>query len=250
MSKEEHAYAPGKFVWFELLTDDVDGELAHYGEVLGWKAKSMDMGDFEYPMLGRGDVGHCGVVKPQMAGVPNHWSSYLAVEDVDATAAKVEAAGGKVLVPPTDLPGIGRFSLIADPEGATVHAFATSGDGSASSGFPWNELWCADPAKTLKFYEEVFGATVETMDMPHGDYFILNIGDHQLGGAMAKPAAEIPSHWLPYAAVDDTDGAVGRAKTHGGRLQGEIMDVEGVGRFAVLTSPGGASLGVLQSAST
>lgn len=241
-------YAPGKFVWFELITDDVEGDLAHYGEVLGWKTQSMDMGDFEYKMLGRGEVGHCGVVKPQMSGVPTHWASYLAVEDVDATVAKVAEAGGKVVVPPTDLPGVGRFSLIADPEGATVHAFKASGEGKASSGFHWNELWCQDPANTLKFYEKVFGATLEVNEMPFGPYYQLRIGDQLTGGAMKAPSPEIPAHWLPYAVVDDADAAAQRATNHGGQHHGEMMQVDGVGRFAVLASPRGAHLGVIKPA--
>jgi len=161
----------GDFVWFELLTNDVDASVAHYTEVLGWKPRTMDMGDFEYKMLGRNDKGHCGVVKPQQRDVPSHWSAYIAVENVDATAAKVEKAGGKVLVPPTDLPSVGRFALIADPEGATLNIFAANDRENASTGFHWTELWCHEPKKTLAFYEAVLGAKI-TAPTIHGDVTI------------------------------------------------------------------------------
>lgn len=238
----------GDFVWFELLTNDVDASVAHYTEVLGWKPRTMDMGDFEYKMLGRNDKGHCGVVKPQQRDVPSHWSAYIAVENVDATAAKVEKAGGKVLVPPTDLPSVGRFALIADPEGATLNIFAANDRENASTGFHWTELWCQEPKKTLAFYEAVLGAKVETMQMPFGDYYTLSFGGDATGGAMKAPSPKIPAHWLPYALVDDPDAAAERARSHGGALQGEVMNVDGVGRFAVLRAPNGAVLGVIKPA--
>lgn len=237
--------ARGQFVWFELVTDDVEAGLSHYEKVLGWTRRAMPMGDFDYQMIGRGELGHCGVVKPQGADAAGHWTSYIAVDDVDATVARVEGAGGEVRVPATDLPGVGRFALIADPEGATLHVFRPAGEGNASSGFHWNELWCHDPEQTLRFYAQVLGAEIVTMDMPMGKYYLLRFGDRATGGAFRSPVADLPAHWLPYALVEDVDAAVGRARSDGGALLGEVQTVEEVGRFAVLASPDGARLGVM-----
>ncbi len=224
----------GNFVWFELLTDDVDQSLAHYEKVLGWKPRTMDMGEYTYNMLGRGEVGHCGVVEPVQAGVPNHWTSYVAVKDVDATVAKVEAAGGAVIVPPTDLPDVGRFARIADPEGASLNVFEAKNPDNSSTGFHWNELWCQRPTETLKFYERVLGAEVTSTAMPFGDYFMLEFDGRATGGVVKAPSPDMPAHWLPYATVDDADEATRRAQADGGTLRGEVTSVEGVVRFAIL----------------
>jgi predicted enzyme related to lactoylglutathione lyase len=112
------------FSWTELMTRDVAGAKEFYRKVLGWEMAEMPMGEGQpYTVLKAGGQGVGGimpmpkVVPPQ---VPPHWAAYVTVKDVDATAKKVKEAGGTLIVPPTDIPNVGRFCTFQDPQGATL----------------------------------------------------------------------------------------------------------------------------------
>jgi uncharacterized protein len=112
----------GSLVWTELMTPDTNQAGAFYSGLFGWRPQSMDMGGgMTYTVFNRGDVGAGGMmgIPPDMQGVPPHWKPYFAVENADATVAKATQLGGKLIVPPTDIPGTGRFAIIEDPQGAT-----------------------------------------------------------------------------------------------------------------------------------
>lgn len=239
----------GTFTWFELVTPAIDDAKAFYTETLGWTTSAMDMGDFEYTMLSAGQAPQGGIVAPPQPNTPSHWSSYLAVDDVDARAAKVAEHGGKVLVPPTDIPGVGRFALVADPQGALFNLFKGDSDDGGSTEFHWNELWAADAEAVLPFYREVLGFEVETMTMPNGSYYVLKNADGGQGGIMSSPEKGAPPMWLPYVKLDDCDAAVARAQQHGGSVRSEPSTVEGIGRIAIVADRAGAALGLITPAS-
>jgi predicted enzyme related to lactoylglutathione lyase len=114
----------GTLCWNELFTTNVDAAGKFYTNVVGWKAKAMDMGPMgTYTLFHLGDekknVGGMLAVPPNMKGVPSHWLAYFATNDVDGFTKKVTALGGKQIAPPTDIPNIGRFSIVQDPQGAT-----------------------------------------------------------------------------------------------------------------------------------
>lgn len=119
--------AAGTFCWNELMTRDVGAAKTFYTRLLGWTTEEMDMGEMgTYIVFKKGDREVAGMMAmPPDCGeeIPPHWMSYIAVDDVDAGAAKVEQLGGKVCVPPTDIPEVGRFSVITDPTGATISLF-------------------------------------------------------------------------------------------------------------------------------
>lgn len=114
----------GSFVWNELATSDVEGAKSFFGELLGWSFRDMNMGDQgTYTVIQSGDMdtgGMMSLANIDAPGVPSHWMSYIAVDDVDARAGKVAALGGKVIREPFDIPNVGRMSVIADPSGAVV----------------------------------------------------------------------------------------------------------------------------------
>jgi predicted enzyme related to lactoylglutathione lyase len=117
--------AHGQICWNELMTPNAQGAEKFYGELFGWKAKATPMGDFTYHMLSAGGKDFGGIMPmtgPMWQGVPPHWMMYVAVADVDAAAKKVVELGGKVCVPPTDIP-VGRFAVVNDPQGATFSLF-------------------------------------------------------------------------------------------------------------------------------
>ena len=115
----------GSFVWNELMTGDVAKAKKFYTKLLGWETTDMPMGDFTYTVFKTGDMDAGGMmaITPEMGDVPPHWMSYIKVENVDTTAAKIDELGGKIVVPPTDIPNIGKFCTLIDPTGAAVSIF-------------------------------------------------------------------------------------------------------------------------------
>jgi predicted enzyme related to lactoylglutathione lyase len=111
---------PNAMCWNELMTPDVDKAKDFYAKVLGWAHRTMSMGDFDYTVSSVGKLEVAGMMPmtgPMWEGVPPHWMVYFAVADTDETCRKIEASGGKVCVPPTDI-SVGRFAVVNDPQGA------------------------------------------------------------------------------------------------------------------------------------
>lgn len=186
--------------------------------------------------------------------LPN-WVFSMEVSDVDASLQAPTAAGARVLRPAADIPGTGRFAVIADPQGAVVGlmrpdpmdeapaapAFAPGRTGHAV----WQELSTSDPEAALAFYSAVFGWTVTgSLDMgEHGTYSTVagSIGD--VGGVMPLNGAPRPT-WRVYFQVDSTDAAVAQAAEAGGRLHNGPNRVPGGDWVAMLTDDQGAAFGV------
>lgn len=246
----------GRFVWHELMTTDVKGAIAFYGDVIGWKTEPFkDGGPEPYNMwvASQGPLG--GVMKlPEEAkkmGAPPHWFAHVEVDDVDAAAELVKRKGGKIHHGPTDIPKVGRFAIIADPQGASLSLFRPAPseggwkehDNSKPGEFAWNELMTSDAKAALAFYGELFGWKVlQEHDMgPMGTYFIYGQGNKQYGGMMTKtPDMKMPPSWIHYIQVDDVDAAAKRATQKGAKLMNGPMDVPGGTRIAQLTDPQGA----------
>jgi predicted enzyme related to lactoylglutathione lyase len=246
------SYEHGRFVWFELQTKDIDKATSFYPETLPWRIEPIDMQDgSQYTMIKVGDAGIGGLISPD-ADVPTAWVSYVSVADVDATASKVEAAGGATHMDAFDVPGVGRMQPVSDTQGGMFCLFkAETGDPPPVDGpgsVHWNELWTQDPLASLAFYEGVLGYTHEEMAMPNGTYYIFNDGDTPRGGMLQAPSSDIPTMWLQYITVDDCDGTLARAKQNGATVVAEPTDAEGVGRFGILRDPLGGTIGVIKPA--
>jgi predicted enzyme related to lactoylglutathione lyase len=175
-----------------------------------------------------------------MGGGPA-WTGYVFVEDVDAAAARVTAAGGAVLRPPEDIPGVGRFGVAADPHGAVFILFHSAGAADGGPAAPdgpgqvgWRELHAGDGASAFAFYSGLFGWTKdEAIAMGEaGVYQIFAIDGAQAGGMMTKlPEAPAP-FWLYYFNVEAIDAAKARVEAGGGQIINGPMQVPG-GRWIV-----------------
>jgi predicted enzyme related to lactoylglutathione lyase len=123
--------AQGAFCWNELGTKDADAAKKFYTELLGWRFKDSQAAGVAYSEIHVGDS-ECGVgglyqMTEQFGDAPSHWMAYVSVDDVDAKARQVWELGGKVCVPPTDIPNVGRFCVINDPTGATISLITLKG---------------------------------------------------------------------------------------------------------------------------
>ena len=245
------AYVNNKFCWHGIITSDVEKAAAFYGETIGWGTTTMEMGDETVTMVTAADIPRAHIMLPPMEGVPNHISSYLRVEDVDAGVEAAVANGGNVVAPPTDIPP-GRFSAVASPSGAVFLLFHEANEETAENPPPrngaihWVELHSTDIDKDIAWLTSSFGLTAGAMDMPNGGrYHMLSDGDTQVGGAMQGMNPDAPSHWLVWVAVDDVDACLGRIKQQDGQVFNDPMDMKGVGRMAVAADNQGAAFGVI-----
>lgn len=251
----------GRFVWYELMTTDMDAAKAFYSEVIGWKTAQWpdaSSGMPPYTMWQVGDDSIGGVMtlpdKAKEMGVPPHWLVYVQVIDVDATAARAKELGGTVHVPPTDIPTVGRFAVIADPQGASLAAFKPQQEMKLHEGeprlgdFSWHELNSTDHEAGWKFYSELFDwKLTDAMDMgpEMGTYQMFNRTSAAEGsaGGMSNAAKQLgmPAHWLLYVSVDDIDAAVARVKGNGGKVVNGPMDIPTGGKIAQCMDPQNAA---------
>ncbi len=245
-------YLHGKFVWFEHLSNDLSKARAFYEGLFGWTVEEVTMGPRTYPMIKNDDTG-IGGFRSAPPGVPNHWTSYLSVADVDACAKSVRSAGGSILMEPVDFGPVGRGAAVADPTGSVFCIWkGTQGDPpdpdvSSRGNFCWNECWTPDEHKALAFYERVFGFSHEaiTTDPQHTYYLLKKHGMPRAGLARSvRPGT--PAMWLPYVAVNDCDGTAARATPLGGKELMPPTDIPNIGRFAIVMDSTGAPIAMLQ----
>lgn len=229
----------GRFCWYELMTTDTEAAKAFYGDVVGWGTQPADTPDMAYTLFTASACPVAGLMTlpedARAAGAPPMWVGYVAVEDVDAATERAAALGGGVHVPPADIAGVGRFSVIADPLGAVLVLFRSA---MAADNMPapmqaghigWHELLSTDREKAFAFYEAMFGwRKVEALDMgPMGTYQLFGLGELTLGGMFNKPPEVPATFWLYYFGVSDVDAAAARVTRGGGRVLNGPMEVPG-----------------------
>jgi uncharacterized protein len=239
--------AVGRFVWHDHISGDPDGARSFYAELLGWDFEVWKAGEWDYPMIKVNDTTHGGF-GPAQGGAPTHWLGHVLVDDVDAAAGRVEAAGGSIVAPAMDIPEVGRMVVVADPQGAVFSLFASAGEPQVSEGvFVWDELTTTDVEDAKRFYGEVVGWESRDMDMgPNGVYTMFSSGGADRAGCLPRPesAQEVPPNWMTYIGTADVDATAEKAKSLGATMMMGPSDVETVGRLAIFTDPTGAVVGL------
>jgi len=232
----------GKFVWYELMTTDGAAAAKFYADVVGWKAEKSPMPDMDYTLfyVGKDQVAGAFVLSKEarQGGAPVAWVGYIAVDDVDKSAAALKAAGGTVYRGPDDIPHVGRFAMVADPQGAVFALFKSANAGQVSPADVtkpghggWHELHAGDGAAVFPFYEKLVGwKKLDTMDMgPAGPYqmFGLGSGGNAIGGVMTKSPQQPAPSWIYYFNVAGIEAAVGKVKAGGGQIVSPPSEVPG-----------------------
>jgi uncharacterized protein len=246
------SYAQGTPNWVDLQTTDPDAAKAFYSGLFD----EVPMGEsatYSIAQLDGDSVAAIGPQDPQaaQAGAPPMWNTYIAVDSVDDTVAKVAAAGGQVLMEPADVMDAGRMALVLDPAGVAVAAWQAKDHIGASrvnehGTLAWNELITADPAASTGFYNQVFGLTTSETEMGEGNkYLVFEVGGQQVGGATAPYAEGTPNHWHVYFGTSDADAAAAKAAELGGTVVVPPFDTP-VGRMGVLQDPQGATFSIFQ----
>jgi predicted enzyme related to lactoylglutathione lyase len=246
----------GRFVWHEIMSQDIAKALKFYTALFGWTVNEMDMGPAgKYHMLMKGDAAVGGAMTAP-PGVPAHWMMSVGTEDVDATARQIPELGGKLLMQPTTVPDMVRFAVGMDPQGATFGVVQGLGpsastppyDGPPRPGmFCWDELHTKDLEAAKRFYGTLFGWTGKTGGDADGYWHWQNKGK-DIGGMMALQMPNVPPNWLGYIAAVDVDGDTKKTKDLGGKVMMEPMDMPKVGKFSVVQDPTGATFALFRSA--
>jgi predicted enzyme related to lactoylglutathione lyase len=244
----------GGWIWYELLTADVPAAMAFYGKVIGWKPVAHSPVEgyqmFASPVCEVGGM----MTLPAEAGLARPvWVGYIHVADVDATFDAIRKDGATPCMPPSDIPDVGRFAMILDPQRVPVYVMKPAPVGGESRAFAplvghcqWNELVTTDPAAALAFYTWHFNwQKGDTMPMgPMGDYQFLLQGGTQMGAIMKRDREGAPPIWRFYFGVADIDAAVQLATQAGGQQLHDIMPVPGGGFAVAMLDPQGAEFGL------
>jgi predicted enzyme related to lactoylglutathione lyase len=241
----------GRFIWHELLTTDTAASAAFYQKVLPWRTQPSSMPGYTIWMAGQTQIGGLMTLPAETAGAPPHWLLYVGTPNVDATCAQAQGLGAKVHKAATDIPNVGRFAVLADPQGATFAVFTPSagpppGAPPAQGGFSWHELATTDVAAAVRFYGELFGwRKGPGHDMgAMGVYQLFEHGGTQVGGMCNVQGPSTPPSWLSYVHVADSNRTVAAVKAAGGRLLHGPMEVPGGSWIALFMDPQGGAFAV------
>ncbi len=239
--------ASGTFLWQDLVTTDVKAARAFYSALLGWEFEEASRGGRPY-LLARTDAGPVGglVDISGMKDASSHWVSYVRVAGIDRAIQQVEAAGGKVIVPPRTV-GVGRAGVVADPQGAPLGLLEPSeappGDPAkpVTAHFFWREYLAQDAPKALDFYKGLLGyESARTDSMVGLEYFVLRHGSPRAGlFQIPSTAANVRPNWLPYVLVDDPSALAAKATGLGGRVLLQPSADRRKGTLAIVADPTG-----------
>jgi uncharacterized protein len=252
---ERDGYEPGTPSWVDLTTPDLDAALVFYGGLFGWEFEDAgeEAGHYHQALLRGRRVAGLGPVPPGSPAAA-YWTTYFAGRDVDAHAAAIGAAGGRVLHGPMDVLGQGRFLIAADPEGAMFGVWEPQAHTGAqlvneNATLTWNQLATRDIDGAARFFGAVFGHTFEALpDGPPEAYQVFKVSGHVAGGVIALPhdvPAQAQAHWLTYFWLDDVDAGAERVRELGGSVLREPTDSP-YGRSATFQDPQGALFAVIK----
>lgn len=247
----------GKFVWHDLITDDVAVARRFYGGLFGWEFEETsgpNGGDYTLiRMDGRAVAGIVHLDDPE--GIEySRWLGYLSVADVDQAVKFNDSKGGETAVGPIELGDIGRAAAIIDPQGAVVGLIRSRhGDPDdtirrGAGEIVWNEMVAADDLVAVDFYQRLAGLEARDEERPGGTYRVLHSQGHRRSGISQRSTEDLDPLWLTNFGVDDVQTATARASELGGTVLLGPSDEIRNGRLSLVSDPSGALLALHQIA--
>lgn len=253
LGPEGTARIPGKFVWFDLATDDPQAAKAFYGAVFGWKFRETAGAAASYAVIenATGKVG--GIfrhARPAGATAGSRWLSIVSVKDPAQVAAQIRQLGGEVLLAPRNVPGRGTHAVFRDPEGAPFGVLMSEGGDPpdtpvADGDVFWLDLYARDPARSAAFYSAVAGLEVDVGSIAGQERTLLSSGGYARAGIARLRAATDKPGWLPYVLVEDVPATLARARKAGGKVLMEPRSTVLGGNLAVIADPLGGAIGIV-----
>lgn len=245
---------PGRFIWFDLATDDPHGARAFYGAVFGWRFQPVPGTPADYTLIENAEGRVGGLfrqARPPQAPVGSRWLSLISVAEVERSAHQVQRLGGQVLVPPTQVLGRGTHAVFRDPHGAVFGVLAASAgdpsDDPVSDGEVfWVDLLTPDPAGAAAFYAAVAGYEIDEGDAnTSAPRWVLSSQGIARAGIVRLPPGRTGAGWLPYVLVSDLPATLQRASQAGGRTVLAPSPQWLHGQLAVLVDPNGGVIGAI-----
>jgi predicted enzyme related to lactoylglutathione lyase len=256
MSIHEDPWREGTPAWVDLMVPDRHVATAFYGPLLGWEFAegTPETGYYAMALRGGRNAAGIGEMAPGTPAPPPAWTTYLAVDDLDAVTARATEAGGQVLMPPMDVMEFGRMAVLADPTGAVVGLWQsgthTGADVANEPGaFVWNEVMTRDFSGAERFYGTVFPYTFGDMSGPGFTYATIDLDGRPVGGLgelSASTPTDVPASWTTYFAVSDADATAAKAVDLGGEVVSEPADSP-YGRVAVIRGPFGETFALMST---
>jgi hypothetical protein len=236
------------------MTEDAEKSRAFYESLFGWTFDRTDRLGKPYLIARSGSTPVAGItqVARRKPDEPiTQWISYLSVDNVDSAAARVTAAGGRVLVAPTDLKA-NRAAIVVDPQGAPFGLVRlgpaarppTGGPSALVGSFLWRDCFATDVERARAFYGSVGGLGARRQDRPDSlvQYFLTRNGTTPVGGVVPIGSRPIKPNWLPYIRVSDPAAVAARAEQLGGRIILRPSPEIRQGSVAVIADPAGAAV--------
>jgi predicted enzyme related to lactoylglutathione lyase len=253
MPVHDTRWPAGTPCWVDLMTSDQAAAREFYARLFDWE---IEVGPAETGYYGTASLGGYRVagIGAMMGGDhPPVWSTYLATDDVEASVAAAQAAGGSVVSPATDVMEFGRMAFVQAPGGGVVglwQAGTHNGVGLAneSGTLSWNEFMCRDYQGAKAFYGALFGYTFTELGDGGFEYCTLDLAGRPVGGlgTLAPEVPEhVPPHWRVYFAVDDCDASVAKVTELGGTVLRPPADMP-YGRHADVADPQGAMFSLIK----
>ena len=250
------SYAHGTPCWTDVTSTDLPRAVEFYRGLFGWDAEVAPEPEAGgYTMFSLHGKNVAAGSPPMGDAAASYWTTYIASDDVDATAEKIRAAGGTVLMDPFDVFDAGRMTIATDPSGAHFGVWqANQHIGAQLANDPgtmnWNECQTRDAEAAGRFYEAVFGVEVKAFPSAEGmpPYNVIHVDGRGVAGIFEinERMGDTPPNWSTVFAVADHDATVAKAKELGGTVLAEGMDLPEIGRLAVLQDPTGAVFQILQ----
>ena len=243
------------FCWSELMTDNIEGSKKFYSDLFSWEFQTEKMEKGEYIMGIANKAPVVGLFQKwdEHANLPNHWGNYLQVQDIEKSTKMVQEFGGKVCKGPFEIPGAGQMSVIQDSSKAFTSLFQknpckepetkTSGIGYVC----WNELGTHDIDKAKDFYQKLCGWSFRDEVVGGLPYTIFSKNGNDVAGLYKLPpdAKSTPPHWMTYFKVKDCYKSIEKVEKNSGKILIPAQAVEGVGTYAIIQDPFGASFGII-----